>query len=100
MSQNKIKNKRKLSFHINKFIIHYVKEEEYKILNKTKSKDEKIKEFFDIYRFLLNVSDVIFGSNQFYRTVMIVIHKRRKTAIKFNSIFSLLIYNNFIYYKC
>ena len=64
-----IKSKIKETYHSipNNSLIHYVKETEYKIIIKKNSNKEKIKEFFDIYRFILNVSDVVFENNEFYR---------------------------------
>ena len=47
--------------------MHYVKEAEFKISIKNKNTEDKIKEFFGIYEFLNNVSDVEFEKNSFYR---------------------------------
>ena len=64
-----IKAKIKETYHSipNKYIIHYIKEAEFKISLKNKNAEDKSKEFFDIYEFLQNVSDVEFEKNSFYR---------------------------------
>lgn len=64
-----IKAKIKETYHAipNTYILHYVKEAEYKISLRNKSAQEKIKDFFDINKFLNDVSDVIFEDNSFYR---------------------------------
>ena len=50
-----------------KKILHFVREAEYKILlKKCGDNDSKIKDFFECYTFLYNVSDTIFEKNEFY----------------------------------
>ena len=41
-----------------KNLLHFICEAEYKILIKSKSNSEKIKDFFDCYKFLSDVKDV------------------------------------------
>ena len=62
-----LKSKIKKTYHNipSKNFIRFLKESEWKYINRNKTYDQKIKEFFDCFNFLQNVKDVEFEKNQF-----------------------------------
>ena len=64
---NSLKNKIKKTHHIipSKNFIRFLRESEWKYINRNKTYEQKIKEFFDCFNFLQNVKDVEFEKNEF-----------------------------------
>lgn len=64
---NALKNKIKKTYHIipSRDFISFLRESEWKYINRNKSYKDKIKEFFNCYNFLQNVEDVIFEKTGF-----------------------------------
>lgn len=62
-----LKSKIKKTYHNipSKNFIRFLKESEWKYINRNKAYEQKIKEFFDCFNFLQNVKDVEFEKNQF-----------------------------------
>ena len=62
-----LKQKIKATYNVipSKNIMHFIKEAEYKYIIKEKSYDEKIKDFFECFTLLDNVSDTIIPHTKF-----------------------------------
>ena len=64
---NELKSKIKNTYHIipSNYFIHFLREAEWKIKNKNKSYKLLIKEFFDCFKYINDLSDIILEDNSF-----------------------------------
>ena len=64
---NALKAKIKTTYHIirSKNFISFLREAEWKYINRKKNNSEKIKEFFECYDYVKNLNDIVFEPNEF-----------------------------------